>query len=36
MRHVTVDSLGIAEGLLIDGIPLRDRVWLDLYVDQVR
>lgn len=35
-HDVFTPSVGYPAGLLIDGIPLRDRVWLDLQLDPVR
>jgi lactoylglutathione lyase len=35
-RDTFTPSLGYPAGLLVDGIPLRDRVWLDLNLDPVR
>ena len=35
-RDAFTPSLGYPAGLLVDGIPLRDRVWLDLNLDPVR
>jgi ribosomal protein S18 acetylase RimI-like enzyme len=40
MRTIERDAftpiVGYAAGLMIDGIPLRDRVWLDLQLGPVR
>lgn len=35
-RDAYTPGVGYPAGLLIDGIPLRDRVWLDLQLDPVR